>query len=300
MELTIGCTTRPFRGCSFAESCKYIAEAGYTDVAFVPIKSGNTAEELAQTRKKYTADHPDVIRLESRVESLEKELQVSNQNTENNVRKVQPDNPAYITMKAQLEGIMSDIRAERQKLKEFMSKQARIEEYMRKAPQVEREYLGMQRDYDNALLRYRDTKAKQMQADVGKQLESESKGERFTLIDPPALPEKPVRPNRTAIIFLGLILSLGGGIGFAVVADAINGAVYGARGIQRALGALPLSVIPYYMNAQDLMKHRKLHRRIFIGVIMSILVALIIIHFIVSPLDVIWFRLIRKGEILAS
>ncbi len=51
MELTIGCTTRPFRGSSFAESCKYIAEAGYTDVAFVSVKSGNTAEELAQTRK---------------------------------------------------------------------------------------------------------------------------------------------------------------------------------------------------------------------------------------------------------
>ena len=51
MELTIGCTTRPFRGCSFAEACKYIAEAGYTDVAFVPVRSDNTAEELAQTRK---------------------------------------------------------------------------------------------------------------------------------------------------------------------------------------------------------------------------------------------------------
>jgi sugar phosphate isomerase/epimerase len=54
MELTIGCTTRPFRGCSFGEACKYIAEAGYTDVGFVPVKSDNTAEELARTRKTAT------------------------------------------------------------------------------------------------------------------------------------------------------------------------------------------------------------------------------------------------------
>ena len=48
-----------------------------------------------------------------------------------------------------------------------------------------------------------------MQADVAKQLESESKGEKFTLIEPAALPEKPISPNRPAIVFLGFILALG-------------------------------------------------------------------------------------------
>jgi len=51
MELTIGCTTRPFKGRPFAESCKHIAAAGYTDVGFVPVRAENKPEENAQTRK---------------------------------------------------------------------------------------------------------------------------------------------------------------------------------------------------------------------------------------------------------
>jgi uncharacterized protein involved in exopolysaccharide biosynthesis len=256
--------------------------------------------ELAQTRKKYTADHPDVIRLESNIESLEGELQASNQNIEDKISQAQPDNPIYIALKSQLEGIMSGIRAEKDKLQSFENKQTEIEENLRKAPQVEREYLALQRDYDNAVSRYRETKAKQMYADVGKQLEADSKGERFTLIDPPALPEKPVSPNRPVILFLGLILSLSGGLGSAMVAEAISGAVHGARGVQMALGALPLSVIPYQMNAQDLTKRRKIRWGVLISVVVSIIAALMIIHFVISPLDVLWFRLIRKGEILTS
>ena len=87
---------------------------------------------------------------------------------------------------------------------------------MRNAPQVEREYRSLMRDYENALAQYQETKAKQSRADVGKQLESESKGERFTLIDPAALPEEPISPNRPAILFLGFVFSLGSGNWFCV------------------------------------------------------------------------------------
>ncbi|MCK4706583.1 MAG: lipopolysaccharide biosynthesis protein [Gammaproteobacteria bacterium] len=256
--------------------------------------------ELVLSREKYTPDHPDVIQLESRIESLEKELRAINQKNAEGVSEIQPDNPAYITLSAQLEAAESEARALKSKLQNFKNKQAEFEDYLRKAPQVEREYLGLKRDYENAVMRYQETKAKQMKADVGKQLESESKGERFTLIDPPALPEKPVSPNRPAILFLGLILSLGGGIGFAMIADAIGGAVHGAKGVQAVLGLLPLSVIPYQMNAYDLIKRKKTRLFILIGALLTILIGLVIIHFAVSPLDVLWFRLLRKGEILAS
>ena len=256
--------------------------------------------ELVLSREKYTPDHPDVIHLESRIESLEKELRASNQKNAEGITEIQPDNPAYITLSAQLEAAESETRALKSKLQNFKNKQAEFEDYLRKAPQVEREYLGLKRDYENAVMRYQETRAKQMKADVGKQLEAESKGERFTMIDPPALPEKPVSPNRPAILFLGLILSLGGGIGFAMVADAIGGAVHGAKGVQAVLGLLPLSVIPYQMNAYDLIKRKKTRLFILIGAILTILIGLVIIHFAVSPLDVLWFRLIRKGEILAS
>ena len=51
MKLTMGCTTRPYSAWSFAEACEHIAAAGYTDVAFVPVRADSTAEEIAATRK---------------------------------------------------------------------------------------------------------------------------------------------------------------------------------------------------------------------------------------------------------
>ena len=102
------------------------------------------------------------------------------------------------------------------------------------------------------------------------------------------------------IVFMGFILALGGGLGFALVADAISGAVRGARSIQRSLGALPLSVIPYEMNLQDRVKIKRIKKRVVLLFFAVIISALLFIHFVVSPLDVMWFRILRKIDILMA
>lgn len=57
MELTIGCTTRPYGGLPYAEAYERIAAAGYTDVAVfanegqVPVRPESTPEEVAAVRK---------------------------------------------------------------------------------------------------------------------------------------------------------------------------------------------------------------------------------------------------------
>ena len=248
-----------------------------------------------QEERKLTINMFDEIIQEKR-----KELEVVKSRPVDDYYDAQPDNPLYITIQSQLEGVKSEIKSLREQRNQVLEKISEIEKSLYNAPQVEREYLILQRDYANAVSRYQETKAKQMQADVAKQLESESKGEKFTLIDPAALPEKPVSPNRPAIIFLGFILALGSGLGFAVVADAISGAVRGARSIQRSLGVLPLAVIPYEMNLADKAKTTRVKKRVVILFIAVIVFALLIIHFVVSPLDVLWFRLLRKIDILMA
>ena len=56
MELTIGCTTRPYAKLSFADACERIAAAGYTDVAVfrcgeqIPVRADCTPEEAREAR----------------------------------------------------------------------------------------------------------------------------------------------------------------------------------------------------------------------------------------------------------
>ena len=84
------------------------------------------------------------------------------------------------------------------------------------------------------------------------------------------------------------------------MADVISGAVRGVRSIQRLIGAMPLSVIPYEMNLQDRMKTKRIKKRVVVLFIAVIVFALLFIHFVVSPLDVMWFRILRKVEVLTA
>jgi len=253
--------------------------------------------ELAQKKLKYTVEHPDIIELEEKVNTLNSELVLANNKPVDEYYEAQPDNPLYISVKTQLTGVESEIKSVKIQRKKVLTVLEELEKTLYEAPQVEREYLILKRDYQNAIARYQETKAKQMRADVAKQLESESKGERFTLIDPAILPEKPIKPNRPAIIFLGFVLAFGCGFGFAVIADAISGTVRGAKSIHGILGALPLSVIPYEMNLQDRVKTKRIKKRIVILFVVIIMFAVLFIHFVVSPLDVLWFKILRKIDI---
>lgn len=256
--------------------------------------------ELVQKRQKYTADHPDIVRLQEKITALTEELKTTKSRPVEEHYIDQPDNPLYITVQSQLAAAISEIKSTRQQREGVLKKISELEKALYDAPQVEREYLTLERDYQNAVKRYQETRAKQMKADVAKQLESESKGERFTLIDPAAYPEKPVSPNRPAIAFLGLILALGCGLGFAIVADVISGAVRGEKSVQRLLGALPLAVIPYQMNLTDKATTKRIKKRVVILFVAVIVFAILFIHFVVSPLDVMWFRILRKFEMLTA
>jgi succinoglycan biosynthesis transport protein ExoP len=58
-------------------------------------------------------------------------------------------------------------------------------------PQVERGLITLMRDHESAQKKYEEIRAKQMNAKINENLEGENKAERFSLLEPPALPDKP-------------------------------------------------------------------------------------------------------------
>jgi len=154
----------------------------------------------------------------------------------------------------------------------------------------------LSREQESALVRFQDIKVRQMEAEIGQELEKESKGESFVLIDPAQLPEKPVKPNRIVIVFLSLIFSVVAGLGVAIIKEAMDGSVRGVSGITKMLTAAPLAVIPIIYNTYDLKRKQRVSRIVLGSVIGSIVAVLLLIHFFWTPLDVLWFRGIRKAE----
>jgi polysaccharide biosynthesis transport protein len=249
--------------------------------------------ELATARKRYSKDHPDVKRLIRTVTGLEEDLRKASVLKPAPTALMDADNLAYIQLKAQLEVSTTELATLRAKKQELKTKYAAYNTLLAQTPQVEREYLALTRDYESAVAKYKEVTAKQMEAQLAHSLEAEHKGERFTLIEPPMLPEKPAKPNRLAILFLGIVFSFAGGVGTAALGENMDTTVRGSRGIIELLGASPLGMIPH-IGTPDEARRKVVNKGIIIILSMTgLLAALFLVHSLVIPLDVLWFGGLR-------
>ena len=250
-------------------------------------------DNLAKLRASYTAEHPKVANAERIVAGLQQRLAAANAQPARPSQAV-PDNPAYVLLNTQLMSAQAEIRSLQAKKIELTEKSHKHEDLIRRAPQVEKEYQQLLRDYQATAAKYQEIKAKQRQADVARNLEQERKGQRFTLIEPPVMPFEPVSPNRPAIIVLGLILGLAAGAGLMALLEALDGSLYGEKAFTRVMGAAPLVLIPYLENSEDRQHGR---RKLLLGlaaVLAVCIAAVLAVHVLYMPLDVLWYVLLRK------
>ncbi len=244
---------------------------------------------LNERLAKYGDEHPSLISARRAVKNLETKLDTLPETTEQ-----QPLNPAYMAMKARLEAVNAEIRSLTEKRIALISKNEQALRNLAQMPEAEAQYRGIFREYENTVAKYREVAAKQMEARLSQNLETERKGERFVLIEPPLLPQEPAKPNRLAIALIGIVLALGGGLGAVGLADATDTKVRGRRGIQDLLTAPPLAAIPFVPVPGEERGRRSVLKLGTIALVLLI-AALAIIHFAVKPLDVLWYVVLRKG-----
>ena len=162
------------------------------------------------------------------------------------------------------------------------------------APIIEQQYQQLNRDYQAAVLKHAEVKAKQQEANLGRSLESEQKGERFTLIEPPLVPEEPHSPNRLLLAVLGVLVSVGLSVGMVILREVTDRSIRGRKDLIAAIGAPPLAIIPVIVTGAE---SRAQTQRIwwFAGAALaSIGVLLVLFHVFVKPLDVTWYVALRK------
>jgi polysaccharide biosynthesis transport protein len=244
--------------------------------------------ELASLLKQYSYKHPDVVKLKKQIALLQQSLVTASETDATNPL-IQPDNPAFITLKAQLQSIQSEVESLAYTRSQLNKKTDELRQSLRQAPLVEKEYIDLIQDLDNTNLRYREVSARQ----ISEQLEVERKGERFTLIDPPQEPLEPISPNRGAILFLGLVFAAAGGFGSVFLAEMMGSTVNNEKTIAAILGVLPLSSIPYLESKEEKDAFLKQRLIIVISTMIALVLAVIGFHFFVMPLDVFWYKLLR-------
>ncbi len=264
---------------------------GVSDLQAQAKEATSLKAKLAAERTKYSDSYPDVVKLKAELSALQ--ARMKKEASEPQAPPEKPQNPAYLTLSAELQGVKSRITTTTRQLAQLRTKNANFEKYLAETPAVQRKYRDLRRDYENSQEQYLKLKSKQMDARIGEQMEKDQEGERLSLIDPPDLPQKPAKPNRVAIIIIGFMFSLGGGIGYAAIAENLDKSVHSTRDLTTLFGETPLSVIPYIENSTDharRQQHRKLAR---ISVLVGLIAVVLLVQFLWIPWDILWFKGLR-------
>jgi hypothetical protein len=224
------------------------------------------------------------------IAELEKKLKNTGQNPIDN----KPDNPAYVTLSANLSGVRSEVESVRRQISGFEAKRDDYYRRMSRAPKVEEGYRALMSQRNSLQAKYEDITKKSMEARTASGLEKGQMGERFTLIDAARLPEKPVFPNIPAILLIGLVLGVGAGVGSAALKEMSDQSVRSAAALSSAVGLPVLAVIPDILTTEDTVEEQQQRRKVLIGAAVVVVVAILIFHFFIMDLDILWAKMMRR------
>ena len=270
------------------------AELGVeTDIEDLRQQLQGQKRHLSELQGKYLDGHQDIRNTQQVISQLEASIRAAGNATAVNYTP-EADNPAYVLLSTQLDATASEAQSVSKLKIELQEKVDRYEEIIKRAPDVEKDYEALLREYTLATNKAQDTKRKQQDAQMSKSLEENRKGERFILIEPPAVPSDPVSPNRPAIIFLGLLLGVGVGLGLALLRESLDGGIQSTGELASLMGEPPLVAIPYIENEWDAKKKQKSWRLSRLSAIVVGIVLLLCLHFFYTPLNVLYFVILNK------
>lgn len=243
--------------------------------------------ELRRLSATYLDAHPDILAIKDEIKLLKARITKTGGSHS-------PNNPAYVMLQTQRKSIELEQETARSRLLELDQRIDKYEAHIQRAPEVEKEYQFLLRDYENANMKYQDLKVKQRESDLAQNLEEERKGERFTLIEPPSLPVDPIKPNRAAIVLIGLVLSIGLGAGLVYLIELADQGIYGKNSVEKITGSPLLAVVPYITTEAEDKSLRAISYRLMLGLTVSLILLFTLVHFAVKPLDIVFFSLLQK------
>ena len=241
--------------------------------------------------KKYSKNHPDVKAMKRTLEAYDEEHK-----DESNQEGI--SNPAYLQLQSELNIAEVELKSINQQREELTSQLKKLEANVAQTHQVERGYYDLVRDLENHKAKYTELKAKSLEAKLSQNLETEQKAEKFTLLEPPRVPEKPEKPNRLKILFLGFVLSIAGGLGAGVAGETLDSSIRNPNELAELVGVEPLVVIPYINNQEDIQRSRRNKLNFMLIGLLLLIGATLAIHFFYMPLGMLFNKLSDRISVM--
>lgn len=196
--------------------------------------------ELVSLRSRYTDEHPDVQSLRSRIARLEARL--------SSIATAEGEGSSDPSTQVALEQLQAATR-EVEKLesrREALDRQiAVIRERVEQTPRTEQDLANLKRDYDKLNENYSALLSKQLEAQMAGRLEQRWKGDKFRMLDPASLPDKPYFPKAPIVLGLGALAGLFVGLGAALAAEIFDPSIKDGEDLESFVHYPVLARIPH-------------------------------------------------------
>ena len=227
-----------------------------------------TAEELQQLladyQSRYTERHPDVIRLKRRIYDSEKETLPAAPDRDPAARP-----PAAVRVGSSNQGlsmeselivqrgrVKREIAAIKKEISELQAQVALYQQRVEATPKIEQELLSLRRDYENIQETYKSLLERKLEADIAVNMEKRQQGERFRILDPARLPDKPISPDMQKLFIVGLMAGLGLGGGLIFLLEFLDNSVRKPESVPAKLGIPVLVAVPSLDRRRDVIWRR--------------------------------------------
>jgi succinoglycan biosynthesis transport protein ExoP len=248
--------------------------------------------ELASAQARFTPAHPDVMHLKGEIAELQAELTAARglgKQPDSNA-----DNPAYIQVRTQRAVAQNERAALMAQIPLVRARIADLARHNTLAPDVEKNYRALLRDLAGEQARYNEVRQKQLEAQLAQNLETQRKGERFTLIEPPLQPQVPVRPQRAVIVLLGWVVATACALGLMFLLESLDTRIRDRTHLLALLGVPPLAVIPLQELDEERVARIRKRRILLAGGAAAVAAGLLAVHVFLRPLDLVWFSLLQR------
>ena len=170
----------------------------------------------------------------------------------------------------------------------------RLTDSIERTPEVTIVQAELNRKYASIKQQYDQAENRLAVARTGDRIETRSRGQRITVVEQPAVPSAPTKPNRMMIAGGGVAAGIFAGLALVVLLELLNTSARRPVDIVNKLGVTPLTTIPYIQTGAQRFRQRMISLLGILIVLVGIPAAVYLVHTFYLPLDLLAERVMNK------
>ncbi|MEI4233965.1 GumC family protein [Roseovarius sp. D22-M7] len=241
----------------------------------------------------YSETNPKVRMLEAQIAQLEERVEARAAETRA-ASETEGETELPATLQLQLDEIDTRIKLLQEQRAETEERLERVNRTLEETPRNSVELGELQRTYSNIVKQYNTAVDRLARASTGERIESASRGGRISVIEPPATPTRPTKPDRVLIAGGGTAFGIVAGLALVLLIELLNRTARRPEDIISRIGVRPLATIPYMYSRGEVVGKRALRATVYVTILVGVPVAVYAVHMYYLPLDLLADKLMNR------